>query len=202
MWEQQRNCSLGCASDGKAVGKSGEQRTGTLLCTEKGGKWEGLLWTNAPLEESKSLGGDSFLLAEWWWLLLSGAVAGQEGNLPASCWGSWESFFLPRIRRQLVSCGWELRLVAVHSERDFLYLRFPGGSEVKEPARSAGDPGPFPGSGRSPGEGNGYPLQYSSLENPWNDETGGLQSMGSQRDTGEQLTPSFSLYLFSQYIQL
>ena len=36
---------------------------------------------------------------------------------------------------------------------------------VKEYACNAGDPGLIPGSGRSPGEGNGYPLQYSYLEN-------------------------------------
>ena len=36
----------------------------------------------------------------------------------------------------------------------------PGGSDVKESACNAGDPGLIPGSGRSPGEGNGYPLQY------------------------------------------
>ena len=43
---------------------------------------------------------------------------------------------------------------------------FPGGSEVKASARNSGDPGSIPGSGRSPGEGNGNPLQYSCLENP------------------------------------
>ena len=43
---------------------------------------------------------------------------------------------------------------------------FPGGSEVKASARNAEDPGSIPGSGRSPGEGNGNPLQYSCLENP------------------------------------
>ena len=43
---------------------------------------------------------------------------------------------------------------------------FPGGSEVKVSACSAGDLGSIPGSGRSPGEGNGNPLQYSCLENP------------------------------------
>ena len=43
---------------------------------------------------------------------------------------------------------------------------FPGGSEVKASAWNVGDPGSIPGSGRSPGEGNGTPLQYSSLENP------------------------------------
>ena len=43
---------------------------------------------------------------------------------------------------------------------------FPGGSISKESACSAGDQGLIPGSGRSPGEGNGKPLQYSCLESP------------------------------------
>ena len=43
---------------------------------------------------------------------------------------------------------------------------FPGGSDSKESICKAGDPGSIPGLGRSPGEGNGYPLQYSFLENP------------------------------------
>ena len=42
----------------------------------------------------------------------------------------------------------------------------PGGAEGKASARNAGDLGSIPGSGRSPGEGNGNPLQYSFLENP------------------------------------
>ena len=53
---------------------------------------------------------------------------------------------------------------------------FPGGSAGKEPACDAGDLGLIPGLGRSPGEGKGYPLQYSGLENstdsisPWHYE--------------------------------
>ena len=43
---------------------------------------------------------------------------------------------------------------------------FPGGSEDKASARNAGDPGLVPGLGRSPGEGNGNPLQDYCLENP------------------------------------
>ena len=43
---------------------------------------------------------------------------------------------------------------------------FPGGSDGKASAYNAGDPGPVPGSGRSPGEGDGTLLQYSCLENP------------------------------------
>ena len=44
-------------------------------------------------------------------------------------------------------------------------MGFPGGSDSKEPACNEGDPGLIPGLGRSPGEGNGYLLQYSFLEN-------------------------------------
>ena len=44
-------------------------------------------------------------------------------------------------------------------------LGFPGGSDGKEPACNSGDLGSIPGLGRSHGEGNGNPLQYSCLEN-------------------------------------
>ena len=46
----------------------------------------------------------------------------------------------------------------------------PGGSEVKASASNAGDLGSIPGSGRSPGEGNGNLLQYSCLEHPMDGE--------------------------------
>ena len=45
-------------------------------------------------------------------------------------------------------------------------MGFPAGSDGKESTCNAGDLGSIPGSGRSPGEGNGNPLQYSGLENP------------------------------------
>ena len=48
----------------------------------------------------------------------------------------------------------------------FTFLGLPGGSDGKESACNVGDPGSIPGLGRSPGEGNGNPLQYSCLENP------------------------------------
>ena len=52
----------------------------------------------------------------------------------------------------------------------YVYLHilweFPGGSDGKASAYNAGDPGSIPGSGRSPGEGNGNPLQFSCLEQP------------------------------------
>ena len=49
-------------------------------------------------------------------------------------------------------------------------MRFPGGAVVESQPANAGDArdsGSIPGLGRSPGEGNGNPLQYSCLENPW-----------------------------------
>ena len=46
-----------------------------------------------------------------------------------------------------------------------IYIWLPGGSDSKEFACNAGDSGSIPGSERSPGEGNGKPLQYSCLEN-------------------------------------
>ena len=45
-------------------------------------------------------------------------------------------------------------------------MGFPGGSDNKESACNVEDLGSIPGLGRSPGEGNGNPLQYSCLENP------------------------------------
>ena len=52
--------------------------------------------------------------------------------------------------------------------KSFIYsfMGFPGGSVVKNLPANAGDEGSIPGSGGSPGEGNGNPLQYSCLENP------------------------------------
>ena len=48
----------------------------------------------------------------------------------------------------------------------YLYMSFPGGSVVKNPSVNIGDADSIPGLGRSPGEGNGNPLQYSCLGNP------------------------------------
>ena len=50
---------------------------------------------------------------------------------------------------------------------------------MKNPPTNAGDAGPIPGLGRSSGEGNGNPLQYSFLGNPMVRVPGGLQSMES-----------------------
>ena len=53
-------------------------------------------------------------------------------------------------------------------------MGFPCGSAGKESACNAGDLGSIPGLGRSPGEGKGYPLQYSDLENSMNSIVHGI----------------------------
>ena len=52
---------------------------------------------------------------------------------------------------------------------------------VKNLPANEGDTDSIPGLGRSSGEGNGNPLQYSCLENPWTEKPGGLESTESQR---------------------
>ena len=68
-------------------------------------------------------------------------------------------------------------------------LGFSGGSEGKESACNAGDPALIPGLGRSPGEGNGNPLQYSRLEKPMDRGTWQAIVQGlKESDTIEPLT--------------
>ena len=66
---------------------------------------------------------------------------------------------------------------------------FPGGSDSKQSACNAGDPGSIPRSGGSPREGNGNPLQSLAWRIPWMEEPGELRSMGrKESDTTELLT--------------
>ena len=87
------------------------------------------------------------------------------------------------IRASLVSINWKIPqinhkvkyictymyflIVYMHT---YIQLGFPGGSNGKESACNAGDLALIPGSGRSPGEGNGNTLQYSCLGNPMDRE--------------------------------
>ena len=63
----------------------------------------------------------------------------------------------------------------------FCHLSSTGGAEVKASACNVGDPGSIPGSGRSPGEGNGNRLQKSCLENPMDGGAWWATVYGSQR---------------------
>ena len=69
---------------------------------------------------------------------------------------------------------------------------FPSGSDGKESAGNAGDLGSIPGSGRSPGGGNGHPLQYSCLKNSTDREAWRTTVHGvtKELDTTERLTLS------------
>ena len=71
-------------------------------------------------------------------------------------------------------------------------LSFPGGSDGKESACKVGDLGLIPGLGRSPGEGNGNPLQFSCLENPMD---GGAWWATSPRGRKESDMISLSLLI-------
>ena len=73
--------------------------------------------------------------------------------------------------------GW----IQLHLQKGRQKLSFPDDSDGKESACNAGDPGSVPRLGKSPGEGNGNPLQYSCLENSMDRGAGGLQFMTSQR---------------------
>ena len=87
-------------------------------------------------------------------------------------------------------------------------MSFPCSSVGKESACNAGDLGLIPGLGRSPGEGNGNPLQYSFWRIPWTEESGRLQSMGLQR-VGHNLatkppnttTTSSNTYCFERFTE-
>ena len=96
-----------------------------------------------------------------------------EGNgnpLQYSCLesphGQWSlvGYRLNRVEKSRT----QLKRLSMHIHRlltRFRTLGFPGGSDGKESAHNVGDLGSIPGLGRSPGEGNSYPLWYSCLEN-------------------------------------
>ena len=88
-------------------------------------------------------------------------MKGAECQIASSPCHGWEGMYASTQRPQSSLYSDE----STQNSRAVL-LSFPGGSEVKASAWNAGDLGLIPGSGRSSGEGNGNPLQYSCLENP------------------------------------
>ena len=104
------------------------------------------------------------------------------------------------VKRFLVLCS-PTFLFFVFVSYTFSLIDFPDGSGGKASAYNVGDPGSIPGSGRSPGKGNGNPLQCSCLENPMDWGTRSMGSMGSQR-VGHNWVTSLSLlvsYLINCY---
>ena len=102
-----------------------------------------LEWVAMPFSKESSQSTNPCLLSLWHW---------QVGSLPLAPPGELSSkyIFLKTTNLSILS--------------------FPGGSDGKSSAYNAGDPGSIPGSGSSPGEVNGNPLQYSCLENPMDGE--------------------------------
>ena len=91
--------------------------------------------------------------------------------LAAPC-NMWELISLTRNWTHAL-LQWKCRVLTIGPPGTFpqdfaflMWLGFPRGPDGKESACNAGDPGSIPKSGRSPGEGNGHPLQYSCPENP------------------------------------
>ena len=102
-------------------------------------------------------------------------AAGGLGSIPGSGrspeGGNGNSFQYFCLDNPMDRGAWQVAtvrqdLATKEREREMATLGFPGGSDGKESACNAGDLGSIPGSGSSPGEGNGNPLQDSCLENP------------------------------------
>ena len=83
-----------------------------------------------------------------------------------------------------------------------MILGFSDGSGGKESACNAGDLGSIPGLGRSPGEGNGNPLQYSCLENPMDREAwwATVQGVAKSRTRLSDLTFTFHFHALEKEI--
>ena len=79
-------------------------------------------------------------------------------------------------------------------------LGFPCGSDGKQSTCSAGDPGSIPGSWRSPGEGNGYPLQHSCLENSM--DRGARQATILGITKGSNMTEQLKLHFGASQVAL
>ena len=121
------------------------------------------------------------------WSIKMGWEDAFPGCLSAASWWSWDSaqadiknlaniYHMPtRAQTPSSLLSWVLSYLIMWYLYEVIQY-FPHSSVGKESACKAGDPGSIPGSGRSPGEGNGSPLQYSCLENPmdrgaWQDTT-------------------------------
>ena len=99
-----------------------------------------------------------------------------------------------------ILCSLYVLMLFTYFAKSPLPRGFPGGSEGKESACKAVDLGSIPGWGRSPGEGNGYPLQYSCWRIPW---TYSLMVYNpwdhKELDTTEWLTLLYYLFYPSLY---
>ena len=101
-----------------------------------------------------------FMMLKKYWLIYSLPLKNHRASLVAR----WSRIHLqcrrPQVDSWVRKVSWRRATLPTP-----VFLGFPGGSAGKESACNVGDLGLIPGLGRYPGEGNGYPLQYSGLEN-------------------------------------
>ena len=86
-----------------------------------------------------------------------------------------------RLSGAQISCACQTTMLLMSESRPRTRRGFPGGSDGKEPACNAGDPGLIPGSGKPMEKGMATYSSIPAWRIPWTEEPGGPQSMGSQR---------------------
>ena len=135
-------------------------------------QYHSLLWvSNIPL----CICATAYPFNCWWTSRLLPCPGYYKQRCNESVSGHSHCFYVLGIANSaIVNTGVHVAFWIMVFSRSLLYFNchfikqtdFPGGSDGKASASSAGDPGSIPGSGRSPGKGNGNPLQYYCLENP------------------------------------
>ena len=103
---------------------------------------------------SGNRGWDGWMASQIQWTWVSANSGDGEGQGGLACCRAWGHKWI-QLR------DWTTILMVLN-----IGVGFPGDSDGKEPACNSGDPDSIPGLGRSPGKGNGNPLQYSCLDNP------------------------------------
>ena len=146
-----------------------------------------MLWhLNHPLLKHQTYQCQFSLLQLWTqrhWLPIRREPDGTEASIKQEDMFEWRPTLqvLHLLLNSLCYDSFHNTMQTQESQRISKKTGFPGGLDSKASACNARDLDSIPGSGRSPGEGNSNPLQYSCLENPWTQEHSRLQSMGSRR---------------------
>ena len=120
------------------------------------------------------------------------------GHLKVRFWEAWAVLCGPWRWGWTQVASWELcsKLPFGLAHAGILSDRFPRGSAGKESACNSGDLGSIPGLGRFPGERNGYPLQYSGLENPMDCITHGVAKSWTWLRLSLSLSKSLYCWVF------
>ena len=98
--------------------------------------------------------------------------------------------------------SWQCRVRTIQFRCSYYSMCFPSGSDIKEYTCNAGDPGLIPGLGRSPGVGNGNPLQYSCLENSMNRGAWGAPVHGIPKKSNMTDRVTHAYILFCRFFSL